>query len=172
MSGRLPEFIEPLLFAEKGRQINGEIPLSSLPRLSAMLADLQGTATFSLSFGMNGKIAELRGKVNTVLHLECRNCLEKLAWPVTSEFILGIVSTFDEMALLPEQYEPLLVQESRVRLLDIVEDELLLSVPAFPRHDSDCIQLTQQPTNPPQKADEQKPNNPFSILAKLKTNGD
>ncbi len=172
MSVRLPEFIDPLLFAEKERRIAGEIALSSLPRLSAILAGTQGTVKFSLSFGKDGKTARLHGHLNTVLQLECRNCLKNVSWPVNSEFNLGIVSSSDEADLLPENYEPLLVQENRIRLMDIIEDELLLSAPAFPRHETNCAGLQLKDMNPQQKTDESKTNNPFSILAKLKNTGD
>jgi len=44
-----------------------------------------------------------------------------------------VVESVAEQELLPEHYEPVLVEEGRLALLDLVEDELLLAVPQVPR---------------------------------------
>jgi uncharacterized protein len=59
-------------------------------------------------------------------------------------------------------------------LKNIVEDELLLILPAFPRHEYDC--LAQKSNNNKVdllvKEQQSPPENPFSILAKFKNTGD
>jgi uncharacterized protein len=47
---------------------------------------------------------------------------------------LGVIGDIAEEALLPENYEPVLVQHGRLALLDLVEDELLLALPQVPRN--------------------------------------
>ena len=75
---------------------------------------------------------------------------------------------------LPEDYEPLLVEEGKIPLKNIIEDEILLILPAFPKHPHTCfVQKFDNNSVVPLVSDEQStPENPFSILAKLKNTGD
>ena len=173
MLDRLPELIEPLLFADRDRRLKGEILLSSFPRLTSILAEDSGSVAIELSFGRNGRSAWVQGTVEAVLRLKCQNCLGGLDWPVKSEFKLGIVTSIDEVKLLPDDYEPLLVGEEKIALNDIIEEELLLAVPAFPKHDTKCFVYAQTEDEKSSESIEQSDtNNPFSVLAKLKNTGD
>lgn len=172
MLDRLPELIDPVLFAEKERKLKGEILLSSLPRLKDILAEASGSVTVELSFGRHGRSAWVRGEVEAVLKLVCQNCLEVLDWPVKSKFKLGIVTSIDEANLLPEDYEPLLLMEDKIALNDIIEEELMLSVPAFPKHKQECFVYEKADDEKTSEENEQSGNNPFSVLAKLKNTGD
>lgn len=173
MLDRLPELIDPLLFADRECRLKGEIQLSSLPRLAAILAEDSGSVVIELSFGRHGRSPWVRGRIEAILRLKCQNCLEVLDWPVNSEFKLGIVTSIDEANLLSDDYEPLLVGEEKIALNEIIEEELLLSVPAFPKHDTECFVNTQAEGNKfSEKNAPSDPNNPFSVLAKLKSTGD
>jgi uncharacterized protein len=65
------------------------------------------------------------------------------------------------------------MEESRLRLVDLVEDELLLSIPQIPRHSSGSCATDNMITDsvPPDPAedDEEEVENPFAELAALKT---
>ena len=50
---------------------------------------------------------------------------------------MACVWTDDEAASLPAFYEPLLVADEAV-LRDIVEEEILLALPSFPTHETEC----------------------------------
>ncbi len=45
-----------------------------------------------------------------------------------------VVEDIGEQDLIPESYDPVLVEHRRLALQDIVEDELLLAVPQVPRN--------------------------------------
>ena len=132
MLDRLPELIDPLGFADKESELIGQIALSSLDRLSEMLADDSGAVSVRLVFSREGRLATIKGQIAATLVVQCQNCLQVMDWPVDSKIKLGIVTSLDEADRLPEDYEPLLVGEGKIPLKDIVEDELLLSLPAFP----------------------------------------
>lgn len=170
MLDRFSELIDPLLFAERKREIKGEIELCRLSRLIEILADEKGQVRFTLSFGKEAGLAWIHGDVAADLGLLCQNCLEILPWPVSSNVKLGIISSIDEVDLLPRGYEPLLLGEKKITLTDIVEDELLLSIPAFPKHDTNCYKLGIGVNS--QQSEKSNSNNPFSVLTKLKKNGD
>jgi uncharacterized protein len=174
MLTRLPEYIDPLHLADKRGELKGQIPVSSLDRLADLLFDDAGVVTVDLFFGREGRLAKIEGQIEAVLELECQNCLQAVQWPVKSSIKLGIVTSIDQADRLPEDYDPLLVGEGKMPLKNIVEDELLLILPAFPRHEHDC--LAQKSNNNKVdlliKEQQSPPENPFSILAKFKNTGD
>jgi uncharacterized protein len=67
-----------------------------------------------------------------------------------------------------------MVEEEKILLKNIIEDEILLTLPAFPKHQHACsVQKTDNSSLQPLVNDGQSsPKNPFSVLAKLKHTGD
>lgn len=174
MLARLPEFIDPLHLADKRGELKGQIPISKLDRLADMLVSDAGAVDVELYFGREGRLAKIEGKMEAVLELECQNCLQAVQWQVKATVKLGIVTSLDQADRLPEDYEPLLVDEGKILLKNIIEDELLLVLPTFPKHQEPC--LAQKPDNAKvdvlQNEQPSSTENPFSILAKLKNTGD
>ncbi len=174
MSDRLPEHIDPLHLADKRGELKGLIPLKSLDRLAEMLADDAGAIAVDLFFGREGRLAKVEGHIKAVLALKCQNCLQAIEWPINCAVKLGVVTSIDQANRLPEDYEPLLVEEGKIPLKNIIEDEILLVLPAFPKHQHACLVSGVGSNNINSLGgDEQSPlENPFSILAKLKNTGD
>jgi uncharacterized protein len=87
---------------------------------------------------------------------------------------LGIVTSIDQANRLPEGYEPLLVEEGKIPLKNIIEDEILLILPTFPKHQPSCLVPNTDNNNVDSLVNDESssPENPFSILAKLKHTGD
>jgi uncharacterized protein len=174
MLDRLPEYIDPLHLADKRGALKGQIPLRSLDRLAKMLVNDAGTIAVDLFFGREGRLAKVEGHLEVVLELECQNCLEAVSWPIDCTIKLGVVTSIDQANRLPEDYEPLMVEEGKILLKNIIEDEILLILPAFPKHQHSCLVLKVDNNSiAPLANDEQSfLENPFSILAKLKNTGD
>ena len=168
MAEHLPEFIDPLALADKGRQFKGSLPLSKMTRLQDLLADGQGEAGFVLRFGRDGKVATVTGVVEAELALQCQCCLGAIPWPVHCQVSLGVVRSLAEADLLPESYEPLLLEEDSMPLADIVQEELLLALPAIPQHEV-CEPAAQAaPIEEIKSPEVPKRPNPFAVLATLK----
>jgi uncharacterized protein len=174
MLARLPEYIDPLHLADKRGELRGQIPISCLDRLADMLYTDAGDVTIELFFSREGRLAKIEGKIEVVLQLECQNCLQAVAWPVNSNVKLGIVTSLDQADRLPEDYEPLLIDEGKILLKNIIEEELLLVLPTFPKHQYQCLNQKTEDAVDGGLQDEQQSSseNPFSILAKLKKTGD
>jgi uncharacterized protein len=174
MLEQLPEFIDPLLCAENRRTYKGEMALSAMPRLADVLGEKSGTVTFSMAFDKQGRLAVLKGHLSAVLRLVCQNCLDIFDWPVDIDFNLGIVESDEESALLPDAYEPLLVRERKTSFKEIIEEELLLTLPAFPKHaEGNCfINNIRFDAAASEGEVRSRSGNPFSVLAKLKNTGD
>lgn len=176
MSSPLPEFVDPWRLAEQGKAFSGTIELKDLPRLREALMSEEGRAEFELRFerGDQRRVC-IRGSVTATLVLECQRCLEPMDYPVDSPVDLAVIEVVEEVARLPVESEPLLAEEGRIRLMDVVEDELLLSIPQVPRHDTrECgghiEALAADALADIQQADETPEINPFAVLAGLKSN--
>jgi uncharacterized protein len=161
MLDHLPHRIDPYEFVEKKRRIKGKLPFAGMDRLRDVVLNLDDAASVELEFSRQGRVAAIKGWIEATLVLQCQVCLEALDWPVASEVHLGVVGTIDEADTLSEPFEPLLVEaDSPVELADIIQDELLLALPAVPQH-ADC-RLSKAEV----KAEGRK--HPFAALAQFK----
>jgi uncharacterized protein len=174
MLNRLPEIIEPLHLADKRGELKGEIAVSSLKRIADMLYSDEGSVVVELFFGREGRLAKVEGRIHAVLQLECQSCLQAVEWSVDNVIKLGIVNSIDQANRLPEDYEPLLVEDETMRLSDLIEDELLLNLPTYPKHQHSCFAANADKikTSISEPDSKSSPENPFSILATLKNTGD
>ncbi len=174
MLKRLPEYIDPLHLADKRGVLKGQIPLKNLDRLADMLVNDTGMIDVDLIFGREGRLAKVEGHIESVLEIVCQNCLEAIKWPIDCDIKLGIITSIDQASRLPEDFEPFLVEDGNILLKDIIEDEIILALPAFPRHQYNCFVPEFDNNNPITLVNDEPlfTENPFSILAKLKNTGD
>lgn len=163
-------------FAQDGARIEGEARLARYPRLMAETHGMGGDE--QVAWAASGEARPVRGGKDQVwLHLEagvrlplvCQRCLEPVAVPVAVDRHFRFVAD-EETALAEddESEEDLLVFARQFDLHGLVEDELLMELPAVPRHEV-C------PSQPPLAAADEgfdeaaaaKPN-PFAVLEKLR----
>ncbi len=161
----LPEHVEPLGLSDVGRSFRGELPVSSLSRLLPSLSSEDDALRVQLVFGVDERrIRTLKGTIEGSVNLVCQRCLKGLRVPLDLSFSLGIVTSEAEFDKLPSGYEPLLVSGEPMKTVEVIEDEVLLAIPAFPLHEGEQKCLMAYENQPfPEK------DNPFAILKKLKT---
>ncbi|HBH36415.1 MAG TPA: hypothetical protein DDW45_08750, partial [Gammaproteobacteria bacterium] len=82
---------------------------------------------------------------------------------VDSDFQLVVVQGLDEAAALGDEFDPLMADDAEINLPDLLEDELLLSLPVVARH-QECHAWKYD--DEPIAAESRE--NPFRILQKLK----
>ena len=110
--------------------------LGDLPRLSPLLSRSEGSADYRFLFSRDQHRRPLiEGHVEATLWQTCQRCLEEMQIAIDSDFRLVVVQGLDEAGLLDEEFDPLLPAEHGVSLLDLVEDELILSLPVVPLHE-------------------------------------
>ncbi len=173
MSSPLPDLIDPWRAVDAGAAFEGAWPLSDLPRLRESLREVVGKVGYRLVFArdLEGR-GILRGDIEARLVLTCQRCLGALAWDVNAPLGLALISGLDEARLLPEELDPLLVSEASIRLLDLIEDELLLALPQIAMHEpGECV-----PPGWEARAEGGEPvapgaPNPFAILGVLTRDG-
>lgn len=172
MLDRLPVLINPLSFSDKRKKISGTIEVSELTRLSNALLDSAGKVEVDFSFDREGPVPTIQGNIKANLVLECQSCLKKLDWPIDNTIKLGIVQSLEQADRLASDCEPLMLESEKISFNDLIEDELLLALPDFPRHKHQCVDNGDEEVTVEVTTQQVKANNPFAILAKLKNTGD
>lgn len=165
MSTELPEFIEPLRLAQHERNLQGLMPIAQMARLQDSLCDNQGEISIVLNFQYDDQHRPMiLGKIQGQLALLCQRCLQPMQYPLQREVVLFILKTGQSDEGLPESADFLTLEQNSLSLWDLVEDEVILSLPIVAMHE-------QCPHNeyslPDDIAQADRPN-PFQLLAKLK----
>jgi uncharacterized protein len=110
-------------------------PLERFARLADLLTGVKGEAIATANFSRlpQGQAAcEL--DVSAVVTLTCQRCLEPFEQPLRSVARLAFVGGEDQAGLVPEGFEAVAADEGRADLGELVEDELLLSLPVVALH--------------------------------------
>ena len=165
MSSRLPKQIDPWRLSEQGLLYTGVVELTDFPRLAPLLIRLQGKVGYAFRFSRDGLgRPRIAGHAEATLWQTCQRCSQPVAIPVDSDFQLVVVEGLDEAAALDDAWDPLMADNAKINLLDLLEDELLLSLPVVARHE-ECHAW--QYDDEPIAAEERE--SPFRILQKLKS---
>ena len=115
----------------------GTMPLNRMPRLGALLGEEQGskTAEFEARFAFDRQgLVTIDLTVRTDLQLVCQRSLKPYTEKVDRRSVLVVIENMNDQEEMPENYEPVLVEEKRLALVELVEEELLLAVPQVPRN--------------------------------------
>ncbi|HPF27720.1 MAG TPA: YceD family protein [Steroidobacteraceae bacterium] len=125
------ESVESLVAGE--RRFDFTMPLAGLPRLVGALAaptgDVRGVVSFRRSLGT--AIADIETAAAPVL--TCQRCMQALEWPVSSHSQVALIADSAAADRVAEGLETFLVENDRVSVRDLVEEELLLALPLVPK---------------------------------------
>lgn len=165
MQKKLPESVDFLKQVEKNACYEGGWPLARFERLREIINDSSGEVTARLRFGTSAGTRCLDGSIKAELELRCERCLEPVKKHIETGFRFGLVTSEDEAELLPKEFEPLIITGSEQSLIDLVEDELLLSLPIVARHEEECSEILQKHKN--DGAAQQHTHRPFAALKDL-----
>jgi len=163
MQKKLPERVDFLKQVERKACFEGAWPLSRFERLGDIISDNSGDVTARLKFGISAGTRCLDGSIEAELEMRCERCLEPVKKHIESGFRFGLITSEDEAEFLPKEFEPLLVTESEQSLIELIEDELLLSLPIVAKHDEECSEILQK-----HKQDEKGQHDTYRPFAALK----
>ena len=187
MSVALPDHIDPWRAAKSGLSFAGERPLADFPRLLAVGIGQEGESSvrvaYQLDFSRDGAGRPcLDGWVHLRLCVLCQRCLSALWLDLHARPRLVLVrSESAASAVESADYEVLVVTDDSLALLELIEDELLLAIPPFPRHlAGECrmpgpLDAASAPSAGSETvashtlSDADKSSHPFAILERLKT---
>jgi len=172
---KLPQFIDPFRLADVGRLYDGNMSLRQMKRLEPLV---EKTSTEELMLSLvfdkdtNG-VHFLSGTIAGTIHLQCQRCLNPMDFNINVDLSVAFLASEFDGEKLGGEYEPYIVTDTPIMLSDIIEDELLLALPAIPKHkDSQCSE--QLPLKALNKSDTELSEvekdteiNPFSVLKDL-----
>lgn len=163
---QLPETLDFLKQAERSVSLEGRWPLAELSRLCDALNDTSGELVANLYFGSSEGFYFLQGSVQASLAVICQRCTEPMQQELLGHFKLGLVTSEDEIKLLPADMEPYLIKGDEQSVIDILEDELLLSLPMVTTHRNECSEFISKQNG--QRRKDAANDNPFAVLKDLK----
>lgn len=134
MSGGLPEFFDLTKAGHTPLTVAGNLSLSRMPRLCAELADNDGQARIALRVYKEGELAVASGRVRANLSLTCQRCFGLLRHPVDANIRLAWAGKLRQADHWSSSYEMLESESGRIKLAELIEDELLLALPLVVRH--------------------------------------
>lgn len=166
----LPRQGDPRKYAQQGVEISGYVELRQLPRVLAEVTDENARFAVVLSFNIDDEYKRVvHGSIEGEVGLTCQRCLETVQVPLACVVNLGIVWDEDQAKALPRERDPWIAAEGPAELYDIVEEELLLSLPAVAYHDHACVASEHFVSEAPEiNVQEQPKQNPFQVLEQLK----
>lgn len=154
--------IDSKAFARESGFLEGEVLVADLARVLDLLVDSEG----SLRYRLDGRLSD-RNKPQVKLRLDgqlavrCQRCLEGVLHPVRVRSVLEFVE--DENDLSQEDIEDdskdFLPAQEELDVVALIEDEIILDLPAAPRHESCAL--------PDAKLGAERVS-PFSVLQGLK----
>lgn len=152
-------------FAQSDGRLAGTVAAAGLARLSGLVTDERGEVTYAVSGHLDGSGSpRLQIDLYSRFTVRCQRCLGPVVQVVALRRELRFVA---DASLLPEVADEApevdeLPAPAAMRVLEWIEDEILLALPISPRHEAgEC----RPPPNP--AADPDATVKPFARLAEL-----
>lgn len=163
--------LEIASFTRLGGSEAGVVEINQFQRATA---DLPPQQEQQLSWTVQGELDSV-GRRFLHLHatgsivLECQRCLTPYVQPIAIHNTFEVVDTEAELELDEEDFEgsDRILSTQRLNLLELIEDEVILSLPLVASHEI-CPSLPKELLgNDDADLDAEKPN-PFAVLSSLK----
>ena len=178
-----PGRLDVLAFARAGARLPGRLPLARLARLAAEAAEAAQAGAAAVEWSAEGACRAAAGhgdvpwlhlQARAQLPLVCQRCLEPVTVPLAVDRQFRFAPDEDTAAAEDDTAEEdVLALAHDFDLLALLEDELLMELPAVPRH-AVCPTAWNAPgpaaAQPDADAGSGRPH-PFAALAGMKTGG-
>lgn len=152
--------------ADGGADVDFAVPLAELTGLRTLPAGVGGQVGGRAHFARQGGVvvAELTMKGTAIL--QCQRCMRPLEIPIDTRVRVGLVGSEAQAGEVPDDLETMLAPGGRIRIGEIVTEELLLSLPIVPLHAAgdDCAVATSPVA---QSAHAGETHKPFARLGEL-----
>lgn len=166
--GSLPLFVEPFRLCDANALLAGKLAATRLERISEFAVGTADDVDVELVFSRDAEGRNrINGTVHTVVHTTCERCLEPLDIVVDADVALMCVAVGGKLPETVEDVNIVEVEDERLSLVPLVEEEVLLALPQFPVHESCDMVAYDRGAAGKTEAKPQKAN-PFDVLAKLK----
>ncbi|MDO4697546.1 MAG: 23S rRNA accumulation protein YceD [Pasteurellaceae bacterium] len=170
---KLPLLIDPYKDAQRRMDYEGYLSRDQLSRLSESVGNVLSDAQVTLSLYVDPqKLTVIKGTATVDVELDCQRCGNPFSHTLDCTFCFSPVKNMEQADELPEIYDPIELNEfGEVSLLEMVEDEFIISLPLVPMHNPEHCEVSEAEQVFGELPEElaKKPN-PFAVLANLKKN--
>ena len=137
---RILQWVEPWRLAKTRASVEGRVPVRCLPRVAADLPAQGSDLRYTLRFALDRKgRCSIEMHIAVCLDICCASCLQPARHVVDSRVVLFVADGFCEPSASDRVREPISLHEGRVHVQQMVEDELLLSLPmVFVHAEGEC----------------------------------
>ncbi len=172
---KIPITIDPRNAAARKLDCRGVVEPGDFPRLSSMVDELAGDIEVQVSFYRDATGLDVfAGRASVPAVMRCQRCLEPMTVTLSAEFRYAVDPEEVVRLGLEDQFDVAELNGlGEILLCDIIEDELILSLPIVARHplqDCPAADLLQD-----QEADggpePEERHNPFAALGEMIRNG-
>ncbi len=162
---QLPKTIKLFSFAKKEVNLHGEYKISNVPRVSEVARNVEDNLKVNLSFNLeNGKTPCVKGIIESKIVLDCQRCLDALDLNLKVLFNLAFVRFESQAEGLDKSFDVYVIgEDEELDTLNLISDEILLSLPMVPSHEFDCSLSVDKETKV-----EKVRKNPFDVLKNIK----
>lgn len=175
--GGVPERVDYRQYATHGYEIEGTIPLVSLPRVVAATHQAPAedeSAQLQLAFAEDAQRRVCTtGRARARLVLQCQRCTALFVQPIDAA-IAGVIVTDDDAAAdVPRADEPIMAEGAMLDVHALVEDELLLALPIAARcGNAECRSRYEADNRAGDRQPPARNDSPFAVLQELKRGSD
>ncbi len=145
--------IDARRWADRGSILKTSVHFDRMQRLATVVDASSQPCQVEIQFSLDPH-QQIRARLHVqgILRLSCQRCLELMDWAVDETIDFRVMQ--DEAQVRDDEDYLLMDEEGCLMLADVVEDELLLSVPMIPRHEHCTLAgLVAKPDDPGQFRD-------------------
>ncbi|MEY0024253.1 23S rRNA accumulation protein YceD [Providencia rettgeri] len=156
--------------AQKNLDYVGSYTPEQVARLAESVVSVDSDVETELSFNIDKqRLTVIEGKSDVDLTLQCQRCGKNFKHHAYVSYCFSPVVNDEKAEALPELYEPIQIDEfGEIDLLGMIEDEIILSLPVVPVHDSEHCEVFEADMVYGELPPEAEKPNPFAVLASLK----
>ena len=157
------DWLKLIKFAKKNLSVTDELSIIDLPRINGIAHNKSDKIKVNYSFYVeNNTTPCLDGEISLNIYLTCQRCLEELPFSLDLSFSMAFVKNENQAEELSKHLEIYLFEEEELSIIDLISDEILLSIPMVPKHNLDCLSSLKENNNY-----EQGKEKPFAILKNI-----
>ncbi|MTD39898.1 23S rRNA accumulation protein YceD [Erwinia sp. CPCC 100877] len=167
---KLPLTLDPVRTAQKRLDYLGIYTPEQVERVAESVVSVDSDVECAMSFAIDSqRLAVITGHADVTVTLSCQRCGQPFTHQVHATWCFSPVVNDEQAEALPEAYDPIEVNDfGEIDLLALVEDEIILSLPVVPVHDSEHCEVSEADMVFGELPDEAQKPNPFAVLASLK----
>jgi len=165
----LKTFIQPRKLAKKDGELRYRWQVKDFSRLDGLLYSNDGAIEIHLTGRQDNRnrcLVEAHVKADVVL--ECQTTFEPISYQIDTKVTYCTVIREDQITDLDEEYEPLLIEDGQVDIKEVIEDELILSLPLIANKASKEVGVQMSYGEIPIENESKK--NPFKVLENVDFN--